>query len=39
MVMQGATLDLGPPEKFAALMASDSERWGRVIKSAGIKGE
>ena len=39
MVMQGATLDLGSPEKFAALMASDSERWGRVIKSAGIKGE
>jgi len=39
MVMQGATLDLGPPEKFAALMASDSERWGRVIRSAGIKGE
>ena len=39
MAMQGAALDLGPPEKFAALMASDSERWGRVIRSAGIKGE
>jgi tripartite-type tricarboxylate transporter receptor subunit TctC len=39
MLMQGAALDLGSPEKFAALMASDSERWGRVIKSAGIKGE
>ena len=29
----------GTPEEFAALIASDSEKWGEVIKRAGIKFE
>jgi tripartite-type tricarboxylate transporter receptor subunit TctC len=29
----------GPPEEFAALIASDSKKWGDVIKRAGIKFE
>ena len=29
----------GTPEEFAALIASDSKKWGDVIKRAGIKSE
>jgi tripartite-type tricarboxylate transporter receptor subunit TctC len=29
----------GTPEEFAALIASDSAKWGEVIKRAGIKFE
>jgi tripartite-type tricarboxylate transporter receptor subunit TctC len=29
----------GPPEEFAAFFASEMERWGRVIREAGIKPE
>lgn len=38
-IMQGAAFDLAPPEKFAAMMAADSERWGRVVRAGGIKAE
>ena len=38
-VMQGAALDLGSPEQFAAMMAADSERWGKVVRAGGIKAE
>jgi len=38
-IMQGAALDLGSPEQFAAMMAADSERWGRVVRAGGIKAE
>jgi tripartite-type tricarboxylate transporter receptor subunit TctC len=29
----------GTPEEFAALIASDSKKWGEVIERAGIKFE
>jgi len=29
----------GTPEEFAALIASDSKKWGEVIQRAGIKFE
>jgi tripartite-type tricarboxylate transporter receptor subunit TctC len=38
-VSQGATLPLGTPENLAAFVAADAQRWGRVIRSAGIKLE
>jgi tripartite-type tricarboxylate transporter receptor subunit TctC len=38
-VTQGATLPLGTPEDLAAFVTADSQRWGRVIRSAGIKLE
>ena len=38
-VSQGAVLPLGTPEALAAFVAADSQRWGRVIRSAGIKLE
>jgi len=38
-IMQGAALDLGSPERFAAMMAADSERWGKVVRAGGIKAE
>ena len=38
-VTQGVTLPLGTPEALAAFIASDSQRWGRVIRTAGIKLE
>jgi tripartite-type tricarboxylate transporter receptor subunit TctC len=38
-IMQGAALDLGSPEQFAAMMAADSERWSRVVRAGGIKAE
>jgi tripartite-type tricarboxylate transporter receptor subunit TctC len=33
------TLPLGTPEELAAFVAVDSQRWGGVIRSAGIKLE
>jgi tripartite-type tricarboxylate transporter receptor subunit TctC len=36
-VSQGAVLPLGTPEDLAAFVAADSQRWGRVIRAAGIK--
>ena len=38
-VSQGAVLPLGTPEALAAFVAADSQRWGRVIRTAGIKLE
>ena len=38
-VSQGATLPLGTPEALAIFVAADSQRWGRVIRTAGIKLE
>ena len=32
----GATATPGTPEEYAALMASESKKWGAVIKKAGI---
>jgi tripartite-type tricarboxylate transporter receptor subunit TctC len=36
---QGAVLPGGTPEALAAFVAADSQRWGRVIRSAGIRLE
>jgi tripartite-type tricarboxylate transporter receptor subunit TctC len=36
-VSQGVTLPLGTPEALAAFIAADTQRWGRVIRTAGIK--
>jgi tripartite-type tricarboxylate transporter receptor subunit TctC len=38
-VSQGATLPLGTPEALGAFVAADTQRWGRVIRTAGIKLE
>jgi tripartite-type tricarboxylate transporter receptor subunit TctC len=35
----GATPISSPPEEFAALIRSEYEKWGPVIKAAGIRGE
>ncbi len=39
LTAQGANLALGSPEDYAAHIASELDRWGRVIRTAGIKGE
>lgn len=36
---QGADVSSGSPEDFAAFMRNESERWGAVVKQAGIKPE
>ena len=36
---QGAVLPLGPPEAFGAHVAAETERWGALIRRAGIKTE
>jgi tripartite-type tricarboxylate transporter receptor subunit TctC len=36
---QGAVLPGGTPEALSAFVAADSQRWGRVIRAAGIKLE
>jgi tripartite-type tricarboxylate transporter receptor subunit TctC len=36
---QGAVLPGGTPEALATFVAADSQRWGRVIRAAGIKLE
>jgi tripartite-type tricarboxylate transporter receptor subunit TctC len=33
----GVELDVGGPEQLAAFMKGEQERWGKVVKSAGIK--
>jgi tripartite-type tricarboxylate transporter receptor subunit TctC len=38
-VSQGAGLPLGTPEALAAFITADAERWGRVIRAAGIRME
>ena len=38
-VSQGAVLPLGTPDELSAFVAADSQRWGRVIRAAGIKLE
>src|SRR5882724_4493768 len=38
-VNQGATVPLGSPEQFAAFIKAESDRYGDVIKRAGIKLE
>ena len=35
----GATPIGSAPEEFAALIRSDYEKWGPIIKAAGIRGE
>ena len=35
----GATPLLGPPADFEKLMAEETEKWGKVVKFAGIKAE
>jgi len=39
LTAQGALLALGPPEAYAAHIGAELQRWGRVIRTAGIKGE
>ena len=36
---QGALLPLGPPESFGAHVAAETERWGALIRRAGIRME
>jgi tripartite-type tricarboxylate transporter receptor subunit TctC len=38
-VSQGAALPLGAPEDLASFITADAERWGRVIRAAGIRIE
>jgi tripartite-type tricarboxylate transporter receptor subunit TctC len=35
----GADPTPGTPERFAAVMAADAEKWGRVIKQAGVRAD
>ena len=35
----GATPIGSAPDEFAALIRSDYEKWGPIIKAAGIRGE
>jgi tripartite-type tricarboxylate transporter receptor subunit TctC len=39
LVDLGGTLLAGSPADFSKLIADDTEKWGKVIKSAGIKAE
>ena len=39
MLSQGNELGGGTPEQFAALARSESARWGKLVKAAGIKPE
>ena len=38
LVPQGAELVGNTPEEFAAFVKAETEKWGRVIRTAGIKG-
>jgi len=38
-VGQGAMLPLGAPEAFGAHVAAETERWGALIRRAGIRME
>jgi tripartite-type tricarboxylate transporter receptor subunit TctC len=35
----GGTVLAGPPADFGKLVAADTEKWGKVVKFAGIKPE
>jgi tripartite-type tricarboxylate transporter receptor subunit TctC len=35
----GATMIAGPPAEFGKLLAEETEKWGKVIRFAGIKPE
>ncbi|MEO6016027.1 MAG: tripartite tricarboxylate transporter substrate binding protein [Polaromonas sp.] len=37
MLSQGNEIGGGPPEQFAALIKSEADRWGKLVKSANIK--
>jgi tripartite-type tricarboxylate transporter receptor subunit TctC len=39
LTSQGATLNLDPPDVFMQRIASESERWGQILRTAGIKPE
>jgi tripartite-type tricarboxylate transporter receptor subunit TctC len=39
LIALGATPIGGSPEQFAALIRSDYDKWGPIIKAAGIRGE
>ncbi len=39
LASQGMMVDPGPPEAFGALIRSETERWTRVIRAAGIRPE
>jgi tripartite-type tricarboxylate transporter receptor subunit TctC len=37
LAAQGATLIGNTPEEFAAYLRSEIDKWGKVVKAAGIK--
>ena len=39
IVSQGNEVAGGTPQEFAALIASESEKWGRVVREAKVKPE
>jgi tripartite-type tricarboxylate transporter receptor subunit TctC len=39
LTRQGFTVDTRTREEFSAYMKSESTKWARVIKTAGIRGE
>ena len=39
MLSQGNEIGGGTPEQFAALIASESAKWGKLVKTAGIRPE
>ena len=39
MLGQGNEIGGGTPEQFAALIKSEADRWGKLVKSANIKPE
>jgi tripartite-type tricarboxylate transporter receptor subunit TctC len=39
MLSQGNEIGGGTPEQFAALIKSEAARWGKLVKTAGIKPE
>jgi len=39
LLLQGAVPVPGTPQEFAAFIKSETEKWGRVIKTSGIKPE
>ena len=38
-LQQGVEPESSTPEKFAAMLKSETERWGKIIKAAGIRAE
>jgi tripartite-type tricarboxylate transporter receptor subunit TctC len=39
MLSQGNEIGGGTPEQFAALVKNESAKWGKLVKSAGIRPE